>query len=468
MEIKQTQQLTQVLALTPQMKQSLRILQLPLMELRQYLEVQMQENPLLDYEDPAEDMDFLRERIERFIESSEQGQTPGPRVAPSLEDLEKKRSYRETLITQSVSLKEQLSQQVKLLPLDTRKYAIAGFIIGNLDDAGYLNLYPEEIARSLNKDLPPEEKISRKEIEEVLDLIHGLNPPGVGARNLKECLLLQLKRRDQAHSLAAKIVQSFLPDLAKNRIKFIAKKLKVSTEDVVNARRQISTLEPKPGRVFTSSKPQDSEPPSVDAVVRKTSNKYEITINSIDMPRLRVNSFYLDLLKSDTTPEETKKYIQEKIKSAMGLIKAVNQRRQTMEKIVGHIVNIQQAFFDQGDNALLKPLSLKDVAKVVNRNESTISRVVNNKYMETPYGTFRLDYFFTRGLKTESGEDVSQENIKSRILDMVSEENPKKPLKDSHIVAALQDGGIKIARRTVAKYREELKIPPYHQRKKKT
>jgi len=463
MEIRQTQKLSQALALTPQMKQSLLILQLPLLELRNHLESQLEDNPVLEYEEAAGEMH--NESLDRLIEAKETSSLPSP--GESREDIRRKHDYKETLITKPPTLAEYLLRNLRILSLPGRKYEIAEFIIGSLDENGYLNMSPEETAGNLNKKSRPEGKITKKEVEEIIRLIHTLGPAGVGARNLKDCLLIQLRLKNRQKSLAYKIVESCLKELAKNKIKLIARKLKVAAEEVNKAKGEIAALEPKPGRIFTESSAQQIGS-WVDIFVENVEGRYKVSVNSKGIPRLRISSHYLSLFKSKKTTAETKKYIRERLKAASDLIKAIAQRETTVKKIAELIVAIQADFFEHRDTSLLKPLTLKDVAKIVGRNESTVSRVVNNKYMETPYGVYRLNYFFTKALKTDAGKSISGEYIKCKILNLIEEEDPKTPLKDSRIVKLLKEEGIAVARRTVAKYRGELKLPPYHQRKKHT
>lgn len=464
MKFKQTQKLVQILALTPQMRQSLRILQLPLIELKAHLEREAQENPVLEYDDVSSEYS-LSERLEKIIEFQH---TPQDSISNfRLEELKKKRDYKESLISQSPTLQDHLLRQLRMLPLTKRKYKIGESIITSLDDNGYLNVSTKEIADSFNKGSKDENKINKKETEEVLLLIQDFNPIGVGARNLKECLLLQLKYRGKEKSLEYKIVKHYLVELVKKKIKVIARDLNVTLSEVHKAIKKISSLEPKPGSSFVPVRDGGIISPVVDVIVEKNGNKYEIIINKNGLPKLKISRYYLNLIKSKNISPQTKKYIQDKITAALGLFKSVSQREETVLRITNYLIKVQKDFFQYGDRSLLKPLTLKDVAKVVKRNESTVSRVASKKYIQTPQGIFKFDYFFSKSLKNEEGENLSLEFIKSEILNLIDEENPDKPLKDSEIAELLNKEGIKIARRTVAKYREELKIPSYHKRKKK-
>ena len=465
MEIRQIQKLSQVLALTPQMKQSLQILQLPLLELRAYLESQLEENPVLESEDLslADETGIPKESLDKLIEHKEDLSSFSSQE--SHEELQKKRDYKESLITKPPTLQEHLLNNLRMASFKEKKYEIAEFIVGNLDEDGYLNISLEEIVNSLNKKYSPHEQITKKETEEIIHIIQALGPPGIGAKNLKDCLLIQLRLKNRQKSLAYKIAEGYLAELAKNNFKLIAKKLKVSMDELNKARKEISKLEPRPGRTFSFAATQEISHSSVDISVENVEGQYKVSANIKGIPRLRISKYYLNLLKSKQTSAETKEYIRDKLKAALGLIKAVSQREETINKIAELIVNIQKDFFEHNDTSLLKPLTLKDVAKIVNRNESTISRVVNSKYMDTPFGVYRLDYFFAKSLKTDAGKSISDEYIKCRILNLVEEEDTKKPLKDGDITSILKNDGIKLARRTVAKYREQMDIPPYNRRR---
>ncbi len=464
MKLRQTQKMVQTLALTPEMRQSLRILQLPVMELRDFLEAQVEENPTLEAEDKSNETSDLVEQAEKILSAgsfSDQSFLAGEE-----EDGEKKSEYQRSLITRPPTLGDHLLKQLRMIPLKEIQYAIGEYIIGNIDENGYLNATLHEIAKEVNT-TGPEEPCSKKDAEDILHLIQSFDPPGVGARNLKECLLIQLRLRKKYFSLAGKIVKYHLSDLMQNNTRIIAKKLKVPPETIEAALHDISQLEPKPGREFSASSAQFMSRPIPDIIIEGTPGKYEIIINSSAVPALRINHFYLDLLKSDVTSDEAKEYIQEKVKAAMAVIKSIAQREETMRTLIKCLIEHQKDFFRYGERTYLKPLTLKDVAREIGRNESTVSRVVRKKYIKTPLGIFRLDYFFTKGVKTLSGTDVSQELIKTKIFELIEEESSSSPLKDSALAEMLTKDGIKIARRTVAKYREEMDIPPYHSRKNK-
>jgi len=465
MKLRQTQKMAQILALTPEMRQSLHILQLPVLELKDFIKDQVEENPALEAKEKDRERSALTEKVESIINAD---RVPGTSFsADSDDDLEKKSEYQKTLITRPPTLGEHLLKQLRMLALDKRRQIIGEYIIGNIDENGYLNASLHEMTSGLNREKQDREKISGEEIKKMIEIIQSFDPCGVGARNLKECLLLQLKMDREYFSLAGKIVKNHLSELLKNNLPAIAKKMKISAAELKAAVSLISSLEPKPGRQFISGGENTIPNPVPDIILEKIEGKYEIIINNRDLPSLRISNFYLNLIKSDSADEKTKIYIQEKIKSALNLIKSIAQREETMRKMVRQLLEIQKDFFELGERTYLKPLTLKDIAKTIDRNESTVSRIVRRKYIKTPLGTYRLDFFFTKGLKTHSGAEVSQELIKTKIFNLVDDEPASAPLKDSDLAEALNSEGINIARRTVAKYREELNIPPYHRRKNK-
>lgn len=461
MDIRQSQKLTQKLTLTPQMRQSLRILGLPLLELKDYLEAQIEENPALKREDAPDEDSLFGGKIEQFLEKER-----GPLdfyLSSAQENIQKKLDYKRSLISKAPTLEDHLLKQLRISSLNKKDCKIGEYILANLDENGYLNLSLEEILVKFNRSLSSDKKITRKTTESVLSLIYNFDPPGIGAKNLKECLLIQLRLKEKGGSLAYKIVNLYLSELIKNKPKSIAKKLKVSLESVKKAIGEISYLNPRPGKAFESTITQIIAPSLPDIIIEKVNNKLEVIVNTKFLPKIKVNSYYVNLLKSKKISAETRKYIQEKISSALGFIKSISQREETVRKIVQIIVKVQKDFFEQGDRSLLKPLTHKAIAKIVERNESTISRVVNSKYIQTPYGTFRLNYFFSKSLENHRGEKISQEYVKHLILDIISESGDKN-LRDSAIAKLLKEQGVKIARRTVAKYRNLLKIPAYYQR----
>ena len=464
MDLKQTQKFVQKLALTPQMRQSLHILQMPFLELRNYIEKEIEENPVIEKE--MKDSSETASLEESFLETTYQNEYQQYPTGDYANELNKIKSYQDNLITKEKTLQEILLQQLRMRKLSDKEYIIGEFIIHYIDENGYLTLPVEEIVRFLNdRNDPLNKAITRGDTENSLSMIQSMEPAGIGARNLKECLLIQLKSKNKTNTLAYRIVGKFLPDVARNKIRFIARKLKVSPDKVKSAIKEIAKLEPKPGRLYSfggASKTHHNYP---DVIIEKNKSDYEIIINSASTISFKINPLYKNIIKSGKVPLETKKYIQEKIKSALNLKKALSQRDSTLRNVAKCILDIQKDFFDHGDTALLKPLTLKDIARKVKRNESTISRVVNRKYVKTSHGIFKLNYFFGKPIKTKVGIHLSRESIKTYIYDIINEENKRHPLNDSKISDLLRKESLNIARRTVAKYREELGIPPASKRR---
>lgn len=463
MKLKLSQKLAQKMVLTPRMMQSIHILQLPLLELRDYLEQQIEENPTLEYEEGYQFKDSVPvEGIDKLIEQDDGVGDSSSDTNYNQKEAQNKRLYRESLITKEPTLQEYLIRQLRMQSLSKMEFKIAELIIGNIDENGYFQGSTDTIAQNLTSEGT---EVSSQDADKLLCLIQTFDPPGIGARSLKECLIIQLKAKEKQDSLAYRIVEEYLSDLAKNDLKIIAKNLGVSPDKVKEALAEISRLEPKPGRSFTHTDNRRTTSGSPDIIVEKVGNNLEVIINNRDLPRLKISSHYKNLLSRKDVPEETKKYLKEKIGSALWIIRAINQRQQTIRRIAECIVQIQKDFFEQGEEGELKPLTLKEVAELVGRNESTVSRVVNNRYIRTPYGTFKLNYFFSGSFTTSQGEAISSEAIKSQLIAYIEEEDSRHPLSDSKIAEFFNVKGINLARRTIAKYREELKIPPSHLRK---
>lgn len=465
MKARLTQKISQKMALTPQMRQSIYILQLPLLELKNYLEQQLEENPALDdirqdneiKESATADNDAeiakLTEMAERddgedFEDSFDTGHSP--------QELRKKQDYLEGLLTRPPTLHEHLLGQLRMHspPLAERDYKIGEHIIGEIDENGFFQGDLELIAEKL--------KTTSSGVQDMLSLIQTFEPSGVGARNLKECLLIQLDFRGRRNCLAWRVVESHLSDLAKNKVELIARRLKVAPETLRLALKEISDLEPKPGRAFYLSEATRIIP---DVIVERMEGGYEITVNGRELPPLKINAQYKGLLRKKDTGDEVKKYLRERLSCAAWLIKAVSQRQETIRRVSEYIVKRQNEFFEYGYGHL-KPLTMKEVAENVERSESTISRVVNSKYIQTPYGIFALSYFFSGSFKTDTDGDISADTVKARITELVAGEDGRSPLSDARIEQLLLSQGLRLARRTIAKYREELKILPSHLRKK--
>jgi RNA polymerase sigma-54 factor len=330
---------------------------------------------------------------------------------------------------------------------------IGEMIIGSIDNNGYLTTSLTELAEST--------PYSEEHLHSVLLIIQDFHPTGIGCSNLQECLMLQLERMKKADSLAAKIVQNHLDKLAAHNLQAIAKALKTSREEVEKAAELIHTLDPQPGRAFTEEVAAYVNP---EVVVRKVDGKYVIILNDSQLPHLRISRHYRKLMQNPDTPKKVKEYIRDRLRASTFLIKSIDQRQKTIYKIAEEIVRVQKDFLDKGVSHL-RPLTMAAVADAVGVHETTVSRTVNQKYMRTPVGTYEMKYFFTTAITTEDGSTISNKSVKDMISTMVANEDPAKPLSDQAIMEKLAENGIKVARRTVAKYRIMLKIPPSHMRK---
>jgi RNA polymerase sigma-54 factor len=495
------QKMQQRMVMTPMLQQAMKILQMSTMELKDWVEKEMVENPVLeeteetpetDKKNPTEEasasnteeiipdptLEKARERhdtdlVEHIKESerfkddawglykesqeyTDSGEEEWGGNRSSDEDQEK-RDFVEASITRAPSLAEYLEWQFLLVAKNEKEEALGKLIIGNLDDNGYLIANLEDLAQS--------QKAPLDEVEKVLKLIQGLEPTGVGARDLRECLLLQLENMEgPVAQRAHQLVLNYFEDMEKKRYPAILKGLECDESQLREALAYVSNLEPKPGRSFEAV---DTKYVVPDVSVRKIEGEYVVVLNDESVPRLRVSSYYRRMLKDKKAVDakETKKFLDNKIQSAMWLIKNIEQRRKTIYRVTESIFQIQREFLENGVGSL-KPLTLKQVADMVGMHESTISRVTTHKYVQTPRGLFELKYFFSSGLESVDGLDVSSLSVKEKIKEMIDLEPPQKPLSDEKIMQNLKNQGLTIARRTIAKYREELRIPPASQRRK--
>lgn len=437
---------SQKLVMTPELRQAIQLLQYTSLELRDYLSKELEENPILEMERSdvdsqtieslKEDKDVdLKEFLESFDDISYKSEIDRSRNEYSMDNY----------ISYSPTLRDHLIEQLNMISIGSREYRIADYIINNINSSGYFSTTAEEIAAQLC--------VSNEEVELMLSVIQGFEPTGVGARDLKECLLLQVKEhKDQ---MLKNIIMNCLEDIASNKLSKISKDLGITIEEVQEYADWVKSLEPKPGRTFRSEG-EDIRYIVPDASIEEIDGELIITINDITGPRLNINEYYKNLI-INTTDEKTSQFLQEKFNSALWIIKSIEQRRQTLYKVIESILSRQREFFKYGEKVLV-PMTLKEVAEDVKMHESTISRATNGKYVQTPRGVFELKYFFTTGL-SGTGGDVSATCVKSMIRSMVVEEDPKKPLSDQQISEILEKKGVEISRRTVAKYRDELNIP---------
>ncbi|HEY6011158.1 MAG TPA: RNA polymerase factor sigma-54 [Nitrospirota bacterium] len=480
MEARLELKLQQKLIMTPQLQQAIKLLQLSRLELVQSVSQELIENPVLEEvtaesaEDAAGDEGEPLPEITAAEAPPESTSEPegaqelksdlelGPQWDEYVNEMSDGRdygsaeadekelpSYDQTL-TRLPSLSDHLMWQLHLSTSHPAVVKGGEWIIGNLDDDGYLRATLEELAQQSG--------LSAPELERSLALVQSFDPTGIAARDLRECLLIQARQLDLEGTLVEKIILEHLPDLEKRRYANIARTLAVTPEEVMEASQVIiQELEPKPGRPYLSS---DTNYVVPDVYVIKVEDRYVIQLNDEGLPRVRINPYYRKLLNStEIVDKVTKDYVEERLRSAQWLIKGMEQRNKTIYKVAESIVKFQGEFLDKGITQL-KPMVLKDVAEDIGMHESTISRVTTNKYMHTPQGIFAMKYFFTTGFAAGSGAEISSLTVKDTIQKMIKEEDTAAPLKDQQIVNALKAQGIDIARRTVAKYREELRIPP--------
>ncbi len=369
-------------------------------------------------------------------------------------DLEERRQFMFDSIEVNETLQEHLLKQMDLSGLDGVEALVAEQIIGSIADDGYLRTPLADIAQVV-----PGADVEL--CERVLSVVQDFDPQGVGARDLRECLLLQIRNSSLEGTLTEKIAQDYLDLVSLNKLGDVAKEAGASREEVEAAIRELARLEPRPGSKFDMTAPAYILP---EVEVRKVDGRYKAFVEEANIPHLRISPHYARMLKSESASDETREYLQEKIRSGMNLIKSIEQRQDTIQKVSQKIVDAQQEFFDKGVMAL-KPLVMAEIAEQADVHETTVSRTVSNKYMRSPQGIHELKFFFTNGVPTDNGVDVSSKHVKALIKGMVDNEDPEKPLADQDIERKLADLGINIARRTIAKYRGALKIPASHIRR---
>ncbi len=479
MEARLSLRQSQRVVMTPLLQQAIQLLQLSTLELQDVVQKELLENPLLEEVTPdtPETTDAPVTPDSPPAPTVEQITTEAPptterqtdelpfdfNAVMSADDDHEERSLVsqedredlpfENVVRTHVSLADHLEEQLRYASEDAAVRRIGGQIIGNLDEDGYLRAELEEIAQRCGA--------TAEEVARVLELVQGFDPPGVAARSIQECLLLQLKRDPLPDPVSVEIIEAYFDDLSRRRYQDIARAMKLPVDRIMESVEEIMRLEPKPGRRFGGN---DSRYIVPDVFVYKLGNDYTIVLNEDGIPRLRVNSLYRSLLRGAGSGDEAKQYVEQKLRSALWLIKSVDQRQRTLRKVTQSIVKFQREFLDRG-LPHLRPLSLRDVGEDIGMHESTISRVTTNKYVETPQGLFELKFFFHSGIASGDGEMVSSVSVKKMIQDILAAEDPAKPQSDQEVAQALQKRGLTIARRTVAKYREELGILPSHQRR---
>lgn len=453
--------------LAPHLFQSLEILQMPLLDLQQMIKQELSENPTLEataeqadaqieIEQGTKDVDSEQfdnefEKLAALGEEFDNYQDRGQ--VSSGADAEEKYQYMMDSLSESSSLHDTLLDQLSLSSLNEYERKIAEIVIGNIDDDGYLQLDVEDLLALPNF---PEETLTK-----ILDTIHDFDPAGVGARDLRECLMLQLKRQGREETQEYQMVDQYLDLVGRHKYEDIARAMGLTVDRVKELAALIGKLDPKPGRNFSEERIEYVTP---EIIVEKKDGEYVITQNKKPYPNLFISQKYLSMLKDPNTSKEVKSYIREKIAKSKQFIQSIDQRMDTIYRIAVEIVRIQRDYFDHGVSRL-KPLNMKTVAELLEVHETTISRATAGKYMQTPRGLLSMKYFFKPGVMTASGESISNESVKAALAEIVRAEDKKKPYSDAKLVKLLEEQGIKIARRTVAKYRDQLRILPSHLRK---
>jgi len=475
LELKQSLKLSQKLIMTPQLQQAIKFLQLTRLELCQTIDQELELNPLLE-EMPIDEMIEKPLEEEKKKELSDEESLPEVTVketigedfdwesyiseyntawaSPPRDNSEEKTTF-ENIATPKTSLCSHLVWQLQLSDLDETQKEIGRYIIGSIDPDGYLTESIDSIVNSTGK--------SREDALRVLNKIHEFDPVGVGALDAQECLLIQVRFQGLGGSIVEKILTDHMEQLEKRKYREIARKLGSSLEEVLDSVSFISSLEPKPGRFYNDDETIYVIP---DVYVYKIGEEFVIVLNEDGLPKLRISNFYKDTLsKKDDLTKDTREYIRDKLKGASWLIKSIHQRQKTIYKVSESIVKVQGDFFRFGPSSL-KPMVLRDIAEDINMHESTVSRVMNNKYMHSPFGVFVLKYFLNSSVQSLDGMDeIGSLSVKEKIKDLIKNENKSKPFSDKIIVDILKRSNINIARRTVAKYREALKILPSNRRK---
>ena len=497
-ELRQRQ--TQSLVLAPQLRQSLKILQVAALDLRSVIQEELQSNPTLeelpmegvsldkpaetenepsnepadgdapapsseaqttvDSEPPTakdEELDFSKDKEFEILGKLDEDwrdhmASVGGAQPYTAEDAERRQHFFDSLVSET-SLQEHLMQQAQTADLSADAMKAMHHLVGSLDDRGFLTQTPSDVA--LQAGLPLEA------VQEALKQLRTFDPAGIGAKDLPDCLILQLAAKGRGTSLAARMIRDHFDLLTRRRIPELARKLGADPDEIQSAIEEIGKLDPAPGRRFAEDSNRVVVP---DVTVEKDGDEWKIHLNSDYIPRLRISSTYRDMIAKGSLTKDERDYIRERMRSGKFLIDSIEQRQRTIERITREIINAQKDFFENGVSHL-KPLTMTQIADVVGVHETTVSRAIANKYIRTPHGVFEFKYFFTPGYQAQSGEAVSNTSVKEMIADLISLEDKAAPLSDQELVAKLQSKGITIARRTVAKYREELGILPSNLRR---
>lgn len=495
-KLTQSTHLRQEMRINPRLYQAMELLYMPLLDLEQHLKEQMEENPFLEMQEAVE-----QKEVELKEDSTDEPMSDddvdweeilldGFDVGGRRQQYEHKEYYEPTPV-EAQDLHDHLNDQLRLLSISERELRLGEELIGDIDDTGMLACTLEEAVAGINewldevrptviekaREIEDEEERGAElaeievlfrpyevvEAERMLEVIQGFDPPGVAARDVRESILIQLRHRGDEDALAYRIVGEFFDELINHHWAEIGKELGITPKEVQDAADSISQLDPKPGLKYAVDPARYVIP---DLIVEKIDGEYMVFANDTSLPRLRISRSYREVArnKRDFTGEN-KEFIASKLNSANWMIQAIEQRRQTMLKVMNFIVDRQREFFERGVQ-YLKPLTLREVADHIEMHESTVSRVTNKKFVQTPRGVYSLKFFFSSGLSTTSGEDISARGVRDKIQNMIDAEDPKKPLTDQAIVDRLKQDGVKIARRTVAKYRDQMGILTARMRKR--
>ena len=479
LELRQQLKLTQQLIMTPQLQMAIKLLQLSRLELMDTIRQELEENPALEEdvqeiqtEESSEERPAEQSELKPSDSSSEKEVTVEEKISDDIDwsnyldeysssgrihfETESKESPNfETFVAHKESLREHLFWQLLMTSPTEEEEKIGSIIAGNLNKDGYLVVDVEDVVEMSGSTL--------HKIEQILSLMQTFDPIGICARDLSECLLIQARHFDLDNTIITEIISNHLNHLENKNYKAIAKSLKVNIEDVISAVDIIKSLEPRPGQQFIDEEPHYITP---DIYVYKLDDEFVILVNDDGMPKLRVNPFYKNAIKnSKMIPENAKTYVQEKMRSATWLIRSIHQRHKTIYRVMESILKFQQNFFEKGVS-YLKPMVLRDVAEDIEMHESTISRVTTNKYVHTPRGIFELKYFFNSSIQRVQGDAIASASVQEKIRQIIEREDPKKPFSDDKISKILKEQNINIARRTVSKYREIMKVLPSSKRKK--
>jgi RNA polymerase sigma-54 factor len=432
----------QKLIMTQELQLAVKILQLTSYELCEYIDEQLMENPLLEAEyKEALEYDRLNKIVKYLDDDNDY-------YANYIDQDEEASPL--NFVAKEISLWEYLKEQLSLIPISKKFREIGEYIIDNIDENGYLTVDVDDICYKC--------KANEEDVKEVINIVQGFEPSGICARNISECLILQLKHREINDEVLENIINNMLEDVGKGKISKIAKENGISIEKAEQYVSLIKTLDPKPGIRYFSDTVKYIIP---DVIVEKIDGRYVVTVNDDYIPHLKINSLYKKILNNKNSTEY--KYVKEKLQSAMWIIKSIDQRMNTIKKVVEAIIKYQISFFDEDGD--LKPLTLKQIANETELHESTISRAIKGKYVQTPKGLFEIKNFFIRGIQNKTGEEVGTLKIKNRIREIIEGENKAKPYSDQQIADIINKEGISVSRRTIAKYREEMNIPSSSARK---